>query len=91
MKIYIAGKITGNPSFEDDFEQAELTLKAQGHTPLNPAKLPQRLSYEDYMHICFSMIDVAEELFLLPNWKESPGARREFGYALKNGKKIYKG
>jgi len=91
LKIYIAGPITGNANYEDEFKEAELSLKAQGHTPLNPAKLPEGLKYEEYMHICFAMIDISEGLFLLPNWKGSPGARREFGYALKNRKQIYKG
>jgi len=26
MKIYLAGKITGNPNFKDDFKKAELDI-----------------------------------------------------------------
>lgn len=89
MKVYIAGKITGNPNFKKDFEQAETELIKRGHAVLNPAKLPDcGFGYEDYMHICFAMIDVVKAVYLLPNWKGSPGANREFDYALASSKII---
>lgn len=37
MKIYIAGCITDNPDYKEQFKQAEERLKAQGHTVINPA------------------------------------------------------
>ncbi len=80
-KVYIAGKINGNPTFREDFQQQEDKLLSQGYAVLNPAKLPDNLGYEDYMHICLAMIDVADIVFLLPNWRNSPGATREYEYA----------
>jgi len=88
LKIYIAGKITGNANFEQEFEQAERDLRAQGHTPLNPAKLPKGLGYGDYIHIGFAMIDTAEAVMFLDSWRVSRGAKMEFDYALATGKAI---
>ena len=91
MKIYLAGKITGNPNFKDDFKKAELALKLQGHIVLSPADTIariQRLEHHEYLHICYAMIDVADAVAFLPNWKDSKGAREEREYAMKKGKEI---
>ena len=42
MKVYIAGKITGDPGYRDKFAAAEIQLGWQGHTVLNPAELPPK-------------------------------------------------
>lgn len=41
MKIYIAGKITGEPNYKEKFDIAATSLEAQGHIVLNPAELPE--------------------------------------------------
>lgn len=40
MKVYIAGKITGNDGYKAEFEEAKKRLEAQGHIVINPATLP---------------------------------------------------
>lgn len=80
MKVYIAGKITGDPGYRDKFAAAEIQLGWQGHTVLNPAELPSGMSREDYMRICFAMIDVADAVVFLPDATESAGARLERAY-----------
>ena len=80
MKVYIAGKITGDPGYRDKFAAAEIQLGWQGHTVLNPAELPEGMSREDYMRICFAMIDVADAVVFLPDAAESAGARLEMAY-----------
>ena len=80
MKVYIAGKITGDPGYRDKFAAAEIQLGWQGHTVLNPAELPSGMSREDYMRICFAMIDVADAVVFLPDAADSAGARLERAY-----------
>jgi len=55
-----------------------------------PTVLPESdsITQEQYLHICFAMIDVCDAVFLLPDWIDSAGAKKEKEYAEKSGKKI---
>lgn len=86
MKIYIAGKITGDPGYLDKFRGEAKKLEALGHIVLNPAELPEGMSKAEYMRICLAMIDCADTVFLLPGWQGSPGARLEQAYCSYIGK-----
>ncbi|WP_417344296.1 DUF4406 domain-containing protein [Gemmiger sp.] len=87
MKVYIAGKITGDPGYRDKFAAAEIQLGWQGNTVLNPAELPEGMAPADYMRICFAMIDVADAVVFLPDAAESAGARLERAYCEYIGKR----
>lgn len=89
MKIYIAGKITGEPNYKEKFDIAATSLEAQGHIVLNPAELPEGLRQADYMRICFAMIDTAHAVYLLKNWEDSRGATIERNYAAYTGKAVF--
>ena len=86
MKVYIAGKITGDPWYRDKFAAEEIQLGGQGHTVLNPAELPEGMAPADYMRICFAMIDVADAVVFLQDAKDSAGARLEMAYCEYIGK-----
>jgi len=86
MKIYLAGKITNDPNYRRKFDKEASLLKSNGHIVLNPAILPKGMAHHEYMHICFAMIDVADYLCFLPDWKDSKGAVMEYEYAQQNGK-----
>lgn len=51
MKIYIAGKITGDPYYKAKFARAAADIADAGHTPINPAMQPEGMSNADYMRI----------------------------------------
>lgn len=85
-KAYISGKITDCKEYKKIFKDAEIELKKLGYSVMNPAELPQGFEYEEYMHICYAMIDVCDIICMLPNSNESKGARLELEYAIKNGK-----
>lgn len=89
LMIYISGKITGDTSFREKFRAAEkcLTILHPEETILNPAEitLPACCEWDDYMHICLKLLDRADKLYLLEDWRESPGACVEYGYALAKG------
>ena len=80
MIIYIAGRITGDPNYKAKFDKAAVRLK--GHVVLNPSALPLGLDYDDYMHIDFAMIDVADTVYCLKDYKQSNGAMKEWHYAM---------
>lgn len=80
MNLYIAGKITGDPNYKEKFNRVEEDLKAKGYLVMNPAILPNGFEYEQYMKVCFAMIDVSDGIYLLPDAYDSPGAQREIKY-----------
>ena len=88
MKVYIAGKITGNPDYKQQFAEVEKKLREKGHTTMNPAVLPDGFDHHEYMQICFSMIDVCDAVYFLSNWRDSKGATMEYNYAFGAGKGI---
>ena len=88
MKIYIAGKITGDPHYKTKFVQAADALTQQGHIVLNPAVWPDGMTREDYMAIDLSMLRVADAAYFLNDYTESAGAMLEHHYCQYVGKTI---
>ena len=88
MKIYIAGKITGDPAYRAKFADAQRQIEAQGHIVLNPATLPEGMEPKDYMRICFAMLESADTAVFLPDWEDSPGAQLEKHWCEYVGKKM---
>ena len=86
MKIYISGAITGTDDYMERFAKAEKKLTEQGYSVINPAKvnaqLPEDTTYEEYMKMCFCMLDMCDSIYLLKGFDYSCGANREYGYAL---------
>lgn len=79
-KLYIAGKITGDPDYKAKFAMAEKFYKERGYTVLTPAALPDGMRPADYMRICFAMIDTADVVAFLPDFRQSVGAGVEHAY-----------
>jgi len=88
MKIYISSKITGDKDYKEKFTKMEAFLKKQGCTVLNPAILPEGFEYNEYMHICYAMIDVCDAILLFGDWENSKGANFEREYARMKGKQV---
>lgn len=88
--VYIAGKISGNlENYKAEFQAAEDFLRSKGFERiLKPSVLPDNLKYEQYMPICFSMIDMSDCIYFLDNWRESSGAMREYFYSRAKKKDI---
>lgn len=90
MVVYIAGKMTGLPDLgREKFNEAEKRLTEKGYVVLNPARLPDGMPGNRYMPICFAMIDQADAVLMLNNWKDSPGATLEKAYAEYQNKMVF--
>lgn len=86
MKIYIAGKITGDRGYKAKFRAAAKALEDAGHVVLNPATLPAGLTDGDYMRISMAMLEAADLAVFLPDYLDSEGARVEWAWCQRTGK-----
>lgn len=60
MKIYISGKIAGDPDYKGKFARAAAQLERLGATVINPATAPEGLDKLDYMRICFAEMEAVD-------------------------------
>lgn len=84
--VYLAGKITGDDNYKEKFNKYAEKLERFGLQVINPAHNPQGLRPDQYMRICFQMLDCADYVIFLPDYQDSPGAKLEEAYAKYIGK-----
>lgn len=96
-KIYIAGKITGEPIRKciAKFNNAEIDLyhkyRASNKRVFIPLHLPGihfGIPHAEAIKICLEALKECTDIYMLKDWKDSPGARIEHEWAKNNGLKI---
>ena len=88
-KIFISGKITGDPDYKAKFEAAAQFYKKKGYTVLIPSVLPGGMLAADYMRVCLAMIDTCDAVAFLPDFRQSAGAQLEYDYCLYTDKSVH--
>lgn len=91
MRVYISGPITGHDDYKEKFAAADERLRAAGYKVFNPAKLGEHLNnltYEETLKVDLVILNSCDAIYMLPGWRQSRGANREYGYALGAGKTI---
>lgn len=80
-KIYLAGKVTGDPRYKEKFEAGVKHLEELGwkrENIVNPAQeVPEGTPWLKAMWKCLGLLRRCGWVALLPDWKESWGARME--------------
>ena len=90
VKVFISGKITGEPIEECCFKFREACEYLYGER-VNPLRLKGiyfGISHEEAMEICLKELKTCSHIYMLKDWKESKGAKIERQFALGNGIKI---
>lgn len=95
MRVYVSGKITGTTDYMERFQYAEEYLMSLGYTVINPAavnaRLPLDTTWEEYMKISFTLLELCDAIFMLDDWEDSRGAKLEHAYAVKHSYTILHG
>lgn len=92
-RVYISGKISGCDRRETQakFAVAANELLLAGITPsdiINPMDIGvifPDFKYEEYMKIDLTLLELCDSIYMLPDWKDSPGAQREHEKAKEMG------
>lgn len=91
-KCYIAGKIGNLPEAEYklNFENAKREVLEMGFHPVSPVDLPHDhdKTYESYMCEDIVALCGCHAVYVLRNWRHSPGAQEEVRIATFVGKTI---
>lgn len=87
IKVYIAGGITKNKNYMEQFSKAEIYLKEMGCAVLNPCK-NEGFSYKDYIDMGLCELMKCEAIYLLKGYEDSHGAMLEKSYAELTGMTI---
>lgn len=90
QRIFLSGKITGDPGYRVKFSKAAYLLEQAGFAVMNPAMLPSEgFTHAEYLKVTLAMLSVCDAVCLLPDWIESKGAQMEIEEATRAGQEIF--
>ena len=88
IKVYIAGKVTGEPVAECTmkFGTAQKEIEALGLEAVNPLEVVGdfNVSWEEAMGKCIKALIDCDVILFLPDYKDSPGALAEERIAVRS-------
>lgn len=77
-KVYISGKVTGDPNYREKFLEEENRLFSLGYEPVNPAAcISSAEKWSKAMRTALRAMLLCDGVSLLSDWKKSKGAKIE--------------
>ena len=93
MKVYISGRISGLDlaTVAKRFYSAQSFIESLGHEALNPLdnKVKDGATWSEHMVADIEMLLQADAIYMLPDWRDSTGARIEHNIAMETQKSIH--
>ena len=104
MKIYVSGAVTGVTDYIGEFSSKTSHLNKKNNQYglyfINPVEMNsqfdrrdidnnQLLSYDDFMKLCYTELELCDGIYLMNGWRDSIGANRELGFAKGQNKMIF--
>jgi nucleoside 2-deoxyribosyltransferase len=78
QRVYIAGPITGNSNYREQFDQIAAELRSFGFEPANPAADGTgEHPWSWYMRRALRLLLDSDAVLMLPGWEQSRGATFE--------------
>lgn len=86
-RVYICGKITGDPEAKEKFTVAAARLQKLGYAPVNPFDngLSEDAPWEEHIKRDLALLHTCKYIYKLSDWRESNGAQLESFTALSWG------
>lgn len=80
---FLSGPIANTADYRQRFALAQMEVKRRkpGAKVWNPALLPADMSYRWLMTECIKALFESRLIVMLPDWRDSPGARAEYAIA----------
>jgi len=92
QSVFISGKISGEKIADCTmkFGAAQKELEAQGYEVLNPLSLVNdwETPWEKAMDITIKAVEECNAIYMLSDWRKSPGAKLEYKHANYLGRMI---
>ena len=92
-KIYISGKITGQPIDEviSKFQAAEAKIRRFGFEPVSPLRngLPFEAEWADQMGEDVKLLLKSDAIYMMADWRQSEGAMIEYLVARRRRMRIF--
>lgn len=93
IRIYVAGKVSGEPydAVVKKFSRACLALIERGYMPVSPVDIvPPGTPWTEAMKLCIRELTWCNGIYLLKDYKQSPGAMLEANIARQLGLSVIK-
>jgi len=85
-RIYICGKVSGDPDYDKKFLKEENRLFSLGYEPVNPAAfISRKEEWSKAMRTAIRAMLLCDGVTLLPDWKKSKGSKIEVRLARELG------
>lgn len=75
--VFLSGQMTGDPHYRQKFQEVAKMLRDHGAIVLHTADMQPGLPYEAYLRVSLVMLRECDSIYLIGDWHDSPGARRE--------------